>query len=46
LVKDGKNIGGRVAGLELGGEGVDKKIFLGAPFVGFQRIVDGYLESG
>ena len=46
LVKDGENVGGRVAGLKLGGEGMDKKIFLGACFVGFQRIVDDYLEIG
>ena len=45
-MKDGEDVGGRVAGLELGGEGMDKKIFLRALFVCFQRIVDDWLEAG
>jgi hypothetical protein len=44
LVKDGKNGGRGVASLKLGGEGMDKNVVLGAPLVGFQRIVDDYLE--
>lgn len=40
LLKDGENGGGRIASLELGGEGMEKKIFFGALFVLFQRIVD------
>jgi hypothetical protein len=39
LLKDGENSGRRVAGLELGGEGMEKNIIFGALFVGFQRII-------
>ena len=39
LLKDGENGGRRVAGLELGGEGMGEELLFGARFVGFQRIV-------
>ena len=40
LMKDGENGAGRVAGLELGGEWVCKKILLCAFFVFFQGIIE------
>jgi hypothetical protein len=40
LLKDGENGAGRVAGLELGGEWMGKKIVLRALFVRFQGIID------
>jgi hypothetical protein len=46
LVKDGENCAGRVAVLQLGGEWMGKKIFLCAPFVRFQSIVEDELEIG
>jgi hypothetical protein len=45
-VKDGENGGRRAAGLELGGEGMDKKILFGALFIGFQCIIEDHLEIG
>jgi hypothetical protein len=46
LVKDSEDFGGRVAVLELGGEGMGKKILLRTPFVRFQGIVKDQLEIG
>jgi hypothetical protein len=46
LLEDGKNGGRRVAGLKLGGEGMEKRIFFGALLVGVQRIVDELLKIG
>ena len=46
LVKDGENRGRRAAGLELGGKGMDEKIFFGALLVGIQRIIEDHLEIG
>jgi hypothetical protein len=40
LVKDGKNITWRAAGLELGGEWMGKQILFGAFFVRVQRVID------
>ena len=45
-MKDIENISGRVAVLELGGEGVGKEIVLRTLFVGFQGIVEDELEIG
>jgi hypothetical protein len=46
LLKDGENGGRRAAGLELGGEGMNKEILFGAGFVGVQRIIHDELEIG
>jgi hypothetical protein len=40
LLKDGENVTGRVAGLELGDEWMGKKVLLRALFVRFDRIID------
>jgi hypothetical protein len=45
-VKDGENFAGRVAVLELGGEGMGKEILLRTLFVDFQGIVEDELEIG
>ena len=44
LVKNGENIGWRVAVLELGGERMGKQIPLRPFFVRFQRIIDDKLK--
>ena len=43
-MKDGENLGRRAAFLELGSEGMHKKICFGALFIGFQRIIEDMLE--
>jgi hypothetical protein len=45
-LKDSENGVGRVAGLELGGKWMGKKITLGAFFIRFQGIIDDELEIG
>ena len=46
LLKHSKNASGRIAGLELGGEWVGKKVLFGASFVCFQGIIENGLEVG
>ena len=43
-MEDGENVGVRTAGVELGGEGMVKKIVFSALFVGIQCIVEDELE--
>ena len=46
LLKQNENAAGRVAGLELGGEWVVKKVLLCASFICFQGIIENWLEGG
>ena len=46
LLKHNENTAGRVAGLELGGEWVGKKVLLGASLICFQGIIEYWLEVG
>jgi hypothetical protein len=45
-LKDSKNIAGRIAVLELGGEWVQKEIVLCSFVINFQGIIDYYLKVG
>ena len=45
-MKDSKNIGGRFAVLEFGGEWMQKDIVLRAVVVNFQGVIDYKLELG
>jgi hypothetical protein len=44
LLKYNENAAWRVAGLELGGKWVGKKVLLGAPFICFQGIIEDWME--
>jgi hypothetical protein len=46
LLKDGEDGGGRIAGLELGGEWMCKQVLLRAFFVRIQGTIDDLLEIG
>jgi hypothetical protein len=46
LLKHSKNASGGIAGLELGGEWVGKKVLFGASFICFQGIIENWLKAG